>query len=293
MKDGSARAMAMQSGELQLTTQLSHADLEMLEKSGKFNVQKGPNVRIFMARFNLEKEYMKNPEFRKALVHATNKDAIVKDVVKGFVAKGPFPPTFDFAYKGEETYGYDAEKAKKILDAAKIIDGDGDGIREYNGKNIVLEFYARTGHGANAKNSGIAMQSMLKKVGIGMKINQVKSFGDILKKGDYDIVWERWTAAPTLDPLYFLQSSFGKDATGNRSGYSNPEYNKTIMNLRKESDKTKRNELAQKAISILLNDAPAMFIYHGLGSIVTSKNVDGIYRFPTEIIYIDHRTQIK
>jgi len=293
MKDGGARTMALQSGELGLTTQLSHNDLTLLEKSDKFVVQKGPNARIFMARMNLNKPYMKNEKFRQAIAHAIDKKAIAKDVVKGYIAKGPFPPVFDFAYKGEEPYAYDESRAKALLDEAKIVDSDGDGIREFNGKNIVLAFYARTGHGANAKNTGIAFQSSLKKIGIGVKVNQVKSFGDILKKGDYDIVWERWTAAPTLDSLYFLQSSFSTGTTGNRGGYSNPKYDELITKLRTEMDSNKRIQLAQDAVEILLADVPALFVYHGLGSIVTSKNVTGVYRFPTEIVYIDSRVRMK
>jgi len=292
MKDGTTRAMALQSGELHLATQLSYNDLEMLEKSGKFNVQKGPNVRIFMARFNLDKEHMSNPAFRQAIVHAINKDAIATNVVKGYVAKGPFPPSFEFAYRGEEPYKYDVQKAKKLLDNAGIVDGDGDGIREYKGKNIVMEFYARTGHGANAKNSGIAIQSALKKIGLKLNVNQVKSFGDILKKGDYDIVWERWTAAPTLDSLYFLQSSFGTGAIGNRGGYSSKKFDSIVKRLRPEANKKKRAQIAQEAVSLLLKDAPVIFVYHGLGSIVTPKNVTGVYRFPTEIINLDYRVRI-
>lgn len=293
MKDGTSRTMALQSGELQLTTQLSYNDLKMLEKSDKFVVQKGPNVRIFMIRLNLDKGYMKNPKFRQAIAHAVNKKAIATDVVKGYEAKGPFPPVFDFSYKGQEPYAYSVSKAKKLLDDANIVDSNNDGIREFNGENIILEFFARTGHGANAKNSGIAIQSSLKKIGIGVKVNQVKSFGDILKKGDYDIVWERWTAAPTLDALYFLQSSFATDSTGNKGAYSNPKFDMLIKELRAEANTQKRNDIAQKAVKILLEDVPALFIYHGLGSIVTSKDVSGVYRFPTEIIYIDSRVMMK
>ena len=66
-----------------------------------------------------------------------------------------------------------------------------------------------------------------------------------------------------------------------------------IVQLRSETDATKRKEIAQKLIKTLLIDAPAIFVYHGLGSIVTSKDVSGVYRFPTEVIYIDHRVKMQ
>jgi len=288
IKDGNTRALALQSGEIDLTTQLNSRDLDMLEATGKFNVQKGPNARIFMARFNMQKPYMQNDAFRQALVTAVDKASVVT-AVSGFAAKGPFPPAFDFAYQGNEPYAYDPAAAIKLLDDAGIVDGDGDGIREYDGKNIVLEFYARTGHGANAKTSGIVMQDALKQVGIGMTVTQVKSFGDIAKQGAYDILWERWTAAPTLDPLYFLELSYRTDAKGNKGGYSSEAYDKVITDLKGAFAKEDRYSLASDAVSILLKDAPGIFFYHGLGNIVSANDVTGVTRYPTEIVFIDSK----
>lgn len=286
IRDGSTRVLALQSGEIDLTTQLSSRDLDLLEASGEFNVLKGPNARIFMARFNMQKPYMQNDDFRQALVSAINRDAVAQ-VVNGYVAKGPFPPVFAFSYQGEEPFAYDPQAAMKLLDGAGIVDGDGDGIREYDGQNIVLEFFARSGHGADAKNSGIVIQSALKNIGIGMNVSQVKSFGDIVEKGEYDMIWERWTAAPTLDPLYFLELSFTTDGKGNKGGYSNPAYDAIIAELRGAFAKEDRASLAQDAVSILLKDAPAIFFYHGLGNIVSRNNVTGVSRYPTEIVFIN------
>ena len=288
IKDGNTRALALQSGEIDLTTQLNARDLEMLEATGKFNVQKGPNARIFMARFNMQKPYMKNAAFRQALVTAIDKTSVVK-AVSGFAAKGPFPPAFDFAYTGDEPYAYDPAAAMKLLDDAGIKDSNGDGIREFDGENIELDFYARTGHGANAKTSGIVMQQALKEVGIGMTVTQVKSFGDIAEKGDYDILWERWTAAPTLDPQYFLELSYATGAKGNKGGYSSAAYDAVITKLKSAFAKEDRISLANEAVTIALKDAPGIFFYHGLGSIITSNDVTGVSRFPTEIVFIDSR----
>ena len=89
-------------------------------------------------------------------------------------------------------------------------------------KELSLKYIARTGHGTTAKNIGIAIQSALKDIGIKMDVVQVESFGDIVKKGEFDLVWERWTAAPGNDPESFLKSSFQGESVGNRGKYSNP-----------------------------------------------------------------------
>jgi len=289
IKNATTRAMAMQSGELDLVTQIEPSDLKMLEKTAKYNIQKGPNARIFMLRFNMQKDYMKNLDFRKALIHAVDLENIVKNIAKGYIAKGPFPPMYDFAYKKEVPYTFNVIKAKKLLDNAKIVDTNNDGIREFNGKNIVLKYYARTGHGATAKNIGVAIQSAFKNIGISLEINQIESISDVTKQGKFDLVWERWTAAPGMDSEYFLKSSFQKDATGNRGKYKNTEFNEVVEKLSNTLDKKKRDILGQKAVDILLKDAPAIFMYHGEGNIVTNKKIKGVYRFPSEIYYIDSR----
>ena len=292
IKDANTRAMALQSGEVNLVTQVEPNELQMLEKSGKFTIQKGPNARIFMARLNTQKEYMKNADFRKAIAYAIDQETIVKNIAKGYPAKGPFPPTYDFAYKGENPYKFDVAKAKDLLDKAKITDSNGDGNREFNGKELSLKYIARTGHGTTAKNIGIAIQSSLKDIGIKMDVVQVESFGDIVKKGKFDLVWERWTAAPGNDPESFLKSSFQGESVGNRGKYSNPEFDKIISELGQALKKEDRNALSQKAVEILLKDVPALFMYHGEGNIVTSKNISGVKRFPSEIYFIDSRVSM-
>ena len=292
IKDASTRAMALQSGEVDLVTQIEPNDLKMLEKENKFTIQKGPNARIFMIRLNTQKEYMKNIDFRKAISHAIDQESIVKNIAKGYPAKGPFPPMYDFSYNGETPYKFNISKAKELLDKAKIVDSDGDGFREFDGKNITLKYISRASHGTTAKNIGVAVQSSLKEIGLKVEAVQVESFGDILKKGEFDLVWERWTAAPGNDPEYFLKSSFQGDSIGNRGKYSNAKFDKVIAKLSDSLDKKERNALSQDAIKIILQDVPALFMYHGEGNIITTKKVKGVVRFPSEIYFIDSRISI-
>ena len=293
IKDASTRVMALQSGEIDIATQIEHNDLELLEEKGGFNIQKGPNVRIFMTRLNMGTEYMQIPEFRKALLHAIDQDLMVKEIANGYPAKGPFAPVYDFAHIGKLPHTYNPALARELLDSVGIVDGNGDGVREHNGNNIVLRFILRTGHGASAKNMGVAMQSAFRDIGISMEISQVESFGDIIDNGEFDLVWERWTAAPGLDPQYFLEASFKTEAHGNKGNYSSAVFDNLVKELGRTFDREERIELGRKGVQILLEDVPALFLFHGEGNIVTRENIKGIYRFPTEIYYIDSRVRVE
>ncbi|MCE0494974.1 ABC transporter substrate-binding protein [Vibrio salinus] len=287
--DASTRAMALQSGELDYSSQISAADLPVLKKDKNLNVVTGPNLRIFFVRANFAHPWMKVPAFRKALRYAIHKDIYAEKIANGIPARGPFNDLLPFGHQGGDAYPYNKEKAIQLLDNAGIVDTDGDGIREWKGKDIVLQYISMTNHGIQAKNIGIAMQSELKKIGIGMQVKQMENFAEASKQGAYDFLFERWTSAPTLDPQYFLESSFKTGARGNSGHYSNPKLDALIDELDHTQDKNRRNELGAQGAQLLMDDVASIFLYYQKGNIVYNRRISGVHRFVSELYYIDDR----
>ncbi|MDG3086393.1 ABC transporter substrate-binding protein [Vibrio hannami] len=292
IQDPAARSMALQSGELDLATQISPMDLTILEKDPKLSVLTGPNLRIFFLRTNFNHPWMKLPEFRQAIRHAIRKDVYAGRIAGGIPARGPFNDLLPFGLSGDDVYTYDMEKAKALLDKVGIKDTDGDGFREFNGEKITLKYISMPNHGSVAKNIGIAMQSELKKVGIDMEVLQMENHTEAAKQGQYDFLYERWTSAPTLDPQYFLESSFKTGAHGNSGGYSNPQFDELLVRLERVTDKEQRNELGQQGSKLLMEDAAGIFLFYQRGNLVHNKRLDGIYRFTSEIYYVDDRIKL-
>jgi peptide/nickel transport system substrate-binding protein len=293
LPDGSTRTMALQSGEIDLATALNANDLKLFEDKDKFIVKKGPNLRVFQLKLNFERPYMKNLKFRQALIHGIDKDVYATKLAGGVPARGPFNSMLPFGYKGDEYYAYDPQKAKKLLDEVGFVDNDGDGIREMNGKNIVMEYIFSTNHGKKAQSIGTAMQSQYKAIGLGLKLIQLESIVELGKKGKFDLKFERWTSAPTADPQYFLEASFKTEGYLNEGRYSNPEFDALCDKLGDAYDKAKRYELGIEATKILLEDIPGIFLFYGMGNVVTNQKVDGVYRFISEVYYIDDRVKLK
>ena len=69
--------------------------------------------------------------------------------------------------KLNDTISFDEEKAKKILDDAKIVDSNKDGYRELDGKNIELNFLTYDSRNLTDFAEGVALQ--LEKIGIRWK----------------------------------------------------------------------------------------------------------------------------
>lgn len=292
IQDASTRTMALQSGEIDFATQIEARDLTLFENNKEFTVQKGPNLRIFLLRLNMEKPYMKSLEFRQALSYGIDKETYATKIVNGIPAKGPFNELLNFGHKGEDSYSYNPEKAKQLLEQAGFVDTDGDGIREVDGNNIVLKFVSRTNHGSDANNIGTAMQAQYKEIGIGMEVIQVENYKDMAVSGDFDLLWERWTSAPTADPQSFLEASFIEGSAGNYGKYSNDQLDEIITQLSSTMDIPSRNELGMKGANVLMDDVPALFLYYQEGTVVTRKNVEGVPRFISELYYIDERVKM-
>lgn len=291
--DASVRAMALQTGEIDFATQLNHTDLTLFEDNEEYEVLKGPNLRIFQMRLNMNKPYMQYPEFRQALVHGIDQVSYAKKLANGVPAKGPFTSQLAFGYDGEIPYEFDPEKAKALLDEIGMVDTSGDGFREYQGEKIKLNYVARTDLGQVPNTIGSAMQAHYRDIGLDMELLLVESDTDLVENREYDMRWERWTSAPTGDPQSFLQASFGTDGVGNRGDYSNAELDSLIEDLMQTTEKEVRDEIGKQASEILLKDVPALFLYYGEGNVVHNRRLSGIKRFTSEVYYLDERAKLQ
>lgn len=291
--DESTRVMALQSGEVDFITQVTAKDLTLFENNDDYTVLKGPNLRIFQLDINREKPYMQNLGFRQALAHGLNKTMYAENLANGIPAKGPFSDVLSFGHKGQDTYEYNPEKANTLLDQEEFIDTDGNGIRELDGKDIILKYILNTGHGNVAKNVAVAIQDDYKNIGIGVEIVQMENITDLLKNGDFDLAWKRITSAPTADPAYFLESNYLLGSSGNDGNYSNPEIDAIVEELKITFDKEQRDALGLEATEILMADVASLYMYYQEGTVVTKSNVKGVERFISEIYYIDERLKIE
>src|SRR4030095_13645000 len=138
----------------------------------RFIEQPGPH--IWWLSFNLSKPPFNDRRVRQAAVQAINKEAIVRDILKGTatVATGPIPPAIDWAYTPEvQTYPYDPAQAKKLLAEAG-----------YTGGVEVVLWIPESGSGMQSpKTMAQAIQADLAAVGIRTRIGTFE-WGTYLSK---------------------------------------------------------------------------------------------------------------
>lgn len=150
-----------------------------------------PSTRAFI--FNYKKEPFNNPEVRKALAYAVDKEALAKAVMGKWVDPalyGVLVPVLPFT-KPQNTkwYPYDLERAKTILAGQGWKPGQ-DGILVKGGKKLSVDIVVSAKE-LDDKQVVEIVQSQFKKVGVQANIKALEpgAFSDARKKGEFDLAY--------------------------------------------------------------------------------------------------------
>ncbi|MFP4661195.1 MAG: ABC transporter substrate-binding protein [Halanaerobiales bacterium] len=221
---------------------------------------------------------MDDPEFRRALAFAVNKDTIVNSVYGGLVQAAN--PTGLFGdgwmeYYDEDvvdSYGFqfDPAKAESLLDEAGYVDADGDGWRDMpNGDPIDLEIMVPSGwsdwEGAirvvanNAQEIGINLEAVFRDASVydNRRLNTtfemiINNYNTTLSSNPYDY----WLGVANEDIE-------GEQITaGNYGAYENQELFDLINDFNMSRDEAERKEIASDIQRTLLIDMPSIPLWH-------------------------------
>ena len=136
--------------------------------------------------------WFSNLQFRQAVAHSVDKDAIINDVQDGLGYPqwaSVSPAAGDFHNPNVRRYEYDIDRAKSILDDLGWVDTDGDGIREDSGGNpITFSLTTNTGN-THRQEVGAIIQSGLQDIGIGADYG-FSEFGVLVRQLTSTYDWE-------------------------------------------------------------------------------------------------------
>jgi len=185
------------------------AELESLQAEGNFTIyRRGPALGSTFLAFNMnlgenpdtmepyvaanKLKWFRNTQFRRAVAHIVDKEAIIRDVHHGFGHpqwSSISPSAVDFHNPDVRRYEHDIAEANRILDSLGWVDTDGDGFREDDAGNTI-EFSMVT----NTQNSvrervGMIIQQGLGEIGIKADFRLVE-FGELVSQLTRSYNWE-------------------------------------------------------------------------------------------------------
>lgn len=275
MGDASAKAMALQSGQLDLAENVTNInDLRNLQADPNFTVTIANGVRTGLAHLNMsEGKLLSNKTLRQAIMMALDDETMCSTTVGGLYTSGfsVLPSNLDYGYDNlNDPYPFDPDAAVKLLDDAGIVDTNGDGIRELNGQEVVLHYVTYPNRCLNDFAEAIQQQLTAIGIGVDLEIGDSARQWDSYQSGDFDINGSNWTTVGTGDPTEYM-AAWCSTSGADYCGYKNAEYDALFEELSTTFDNDARREIIQQMQQILIDDAAA--IVHGYyNSSMISRN---------------------
>lgn len=294
ISDANTRALALQSGDLDIAQSIDVHSLPVFTGDKNFNIHDVTGIRVIYACLNTKNKQLSDVAVRQALSYGIDRETYAKIVGGGAVAAGaPFPPSVPYGYAKLTRQTYDVAKAKQLLADAGYADSNGDGTLDKNGKPLAFTISMASNTDAASLQLAQAMQSQLAKIGVKTEIAMLENVNDRRKNGDFDIIFCNFATAATGDPQRFLEANFTTGGTENYGKHSNAELDKAIKRLSEEFDTSKRANIATEAQQLVIDQAVDLFLVSPANNIVCKSTVKNIVPFPIDYYLMTEKVTVE
>ncbi|WP_374655876.1 peptide ABC transporter substrate-binding protein [Dongia sp.] len=258
-------------GELHATYDAPSEQIPDLEANFADEFKNTPYLGTYYYVVNLTREPLgAQPELRKALSLAVNREVLVSKITQGGEAPAYswVPPMTD--YKQAFVDFKDMPQAQRLEEAKALLAKHG-----YTKENpLKVELLYNTSE--NHKKIAVAVQSMWKQVGVDatLRNEEWKVYLETRDKKQFDVARAAWIADYD-DPINFLDMFLSDAGERNDAGYNNEKYDELVKATATETDPAKRMQMFHDAEQAFLNDNPMLPIYHYTSQHMVSKKVAG------------------
>jgi len=266
IQDASVRLQLAQRGEVDLlyrlkTEQWSRADTPELR--AQFHRSRFYAAKYNWIGWNLARPPLGDARVRRALTLLIDRPAIIDKLLYGL----PKPTTCHFYWASaacdpaQAPLPHDPGAAAALLDEAGVLDHDGDGLRDYQGKpfRFGLSLPANASETARVATK---IKEDLARAGIDMSIEKVEwsAFLQRVSAHDFDAIALMWSGDARMDPTQVWHSS-SIEGGSNYVGFRDAEADRLIEQARVTLDAAARDALYRRFGAILQREQPYTFLY--------------------------------
>jgi peptide/nickel transport system substrate-binding protein len=232
--------------------------------TGVARIESARTINIMFLGMHSSVPQFGNKLVRQAVNYAIDRNALTKNVLKGYAypMDAPVgPDQYGYSREIRPRYNHDPAKAKKLLAQAGYPNG------------FEVDFLVPLGQYNKVKDVAEAIGGMLNEVGIRAKLrtqDQDSGFAAIQngKAGMY--IFGR---GGVIDPSEYLHQYFRTGVT-KRLEFSNPAVDGALQAEQASFDPGQRVKLLQKAMSVLMDEAPVAWLYQYQGLQGVSNRFD-------------------
>ena len=244
-----------------------------------------PGFTVSFIGMNLEQPPFDDVKFRQALNYAVNKKEIATTALSDLVvpAIGVIPPGFPSYNPDLRGYGYDSEKAKRLLSESRY------GADSASIPRITLSIAGNFGASV-----GLDMEVMLRSweetLGVEVEIQQTEwaTFLQDVHQRRFQMFALAWSA-DYPDPQDFLDIMFHTDSANNWGNYNNREVDSLLEKARVEPDQTARFQQYNLIEQLIVDDAPWVPLWHSTErKVLVKPEVKDYFLLPMTIPKLRH-----
>ena len=276
--DDNTRILKLQAGEIQGAEFIPLSRVAELKADPRINMQLFPSTKVNDIIMNNRPTLkdgsvnpLSDPNVRRALNYATNKQALIQVVtygtgklMKSFMSSAT--PLYDPAQKG---FPYDLAKAKQLIAASKF----------KNGFDLTA---LSTSGSADDQAQLTALQQMWAPLGVRLKIEQVDAATKTARyrAADFQMRTGAWTddiADPSEITGYYAVAG-ATDAA--HTGFKDPRIETLFEQSQQETNTAKRAALYRQIQTLYAEAAPTIYLYETPYPVALASNVKGFLQLP-------------
>jgi cationic peptide transport system substrate-binding protein len=269
----SLRLAKLLTGECDAIALPAHSELEVIRQQDDLVLDEKPGLNIGFWAFNTSKPPFNNPEVRRALGMAIDKNALIEAIYfnSAIPAKNIVPPT-SWAFQSDvRSLSYNPIAAKNLLRE--------QGVPE-DFSMTVWAMPVQRAYNPNAMKMAELIKAYLLEVGIQVNIISYEwsTFRERLTEGLHDSVLIGWSA-DNGDPDNFyrpLLSCAAIESGTNRAMWCSEEYDLLINKALQYTDIGERTYFYGKANELLAEQLPLIPIAHASRYQAHRKELDGL-----------------
>lgn len=279
MQEGATRDTAYRASELDaILVEASQYPQYKADPTHSENLIEVAEMFTRLISWNADYKPLADKRVRQAISYAIDESAINKKFLKGkaYDPVGWLPATSEAYDPQGKGFGYDLEKAKKLMAEAGYSDG------------FELEIL-----GTANKSYGVSVAEVvgnfLNKINIKVKTQQLEGgiLYDKLVAGDFQgIIWSFSSGVEPLKALKRWHSQTANNA-GNYIKYNNAQYDAFLDKAQNTNDEKERVKNLQEADRIFAEDAGAWLLNYNKAVLAVQPWVHGIEPVAFEIMYQD------
>jgi len=255
---------------------LNAEDNTQLVEGGNFTVYQTLQNAVNHFVLNNEHPALSDINVRKALLHATDRQAFIDDVYLGqaVLATSNLSPIVEAFYnEAVPTYDYDVDGANALLDEAGWVAGD-DGVRAKDGTRLAFTLAVIQGD-TQRRPEAEAAQDWYQDIGVEMELLEVTDAVAGMIDGKYDAALFNWVyGGGNGEPD--ARDTLKSDGTNNFSHFVNEELDGLLDDGVLELEEAARVEIYNRVQEIVAENVPFLYFLHPQDYSFWASSVQGL-----------------